>query len=159
MDLIKFFYRINKTLLGFPGPIKWGNYQTNIINNKNYNLIRSEFVNALGFSVDTLKKPMTRGHHQNQYILKYGKYLFTRDTKVGPKQEKIKPMPLGTKRIRNRDNHFNSKNSNYKPKFQRTNEIRMLAKLKLMYLKMYRSYCLKRLRLPKRGIGKNYEKD
>ena len=36
----------------------------------------------------------------------------------------------GTKRIRNRGNHFTSKNPDYKPQFQRTNEIRMLAKLK-----------------------------
>jgi hypothetical protein len=100
------------------------------MNNKNYNLTRSEFANTLGISVDTLKKRMKRGHLQDQYILKDGKYLFTGDTKVGPKQEKIKPMSLGTKRIRNRGNHFNSKNPNYKPQFQRTNEIRMLAKLK-----------------------------
>ena len=70
-------------------------------------------------------------------LLKDGKYLFTGDTKVGPKQEKIKPMSLGTKRIRNRGNHFNSKNPNYKPQFQRTNEIRMLAKLKHNVLLSY----------------------
>jgi hypothetical protein len=95
-----------------------------------YKLTRSEFSQKLGIPTDTLKKRMRRGQYKDDYIFENGKYLFSGDARVGPKQVINKPMSLGTKRVRNRGNHFNSKNPNYKPQFQRTNEIRMLAKLK-----------------------------
>ena len=95
-----------------------------------YKLTRSDFAKKLGIPTDTLKKRMRRGQYKDNYIFENGKYLFSGDARVGPKQVINKPMSLGTKRIRNRGNHFNSKNPNYKPQFQRTNEIRMLAKLK-----------------------------
>lgn len=95
-----------------------------------YKLTRSDFAKKLGIPTDTLKKRMRRGQYKDDYIFDNGKYLFSGDARVGPKQVINKPMSLGTKRIRNRGNHFNSKNPNYKPQFQRTNEIRMLAKLK-----------------------------
>ena len=95
-----------------------------------FKLTRSDFSNKLGISTDTLKKRMRRGHYKDQYIFENGKYLFSGDVGDGPKQVINKPMSLGTKKIRNRGNHFDSKNPNYKPQFQKTNEIRMLAKLK-----------------------------
>jgi len=95
-----------------------------------FKLTRSEFSQKLGIPTDTLKKRMRRGQYKDDYIFENGKYLFSGDAKVGPKQVINKPVSLGTKRVRNRGNHFNSKNPNYKPQFQRTNEIRMLAKLK-----------------------------
>ena len=95
-----------------------------------FKLSRSDFAKTLGIPTDTLKKRMRRGQYKDNYIFENGKYLFSGDVKVGPKQVINKQMSLGTKRVRNRGNHFNSKNPNYKPQFQRTNEIRMLAKLK-----------------------------
>ena len=95
-----------------------------------FKLSRSEFAKTLGIPTDTLKKRMRRGQYKDNYIFENGKYLFSGDVKVGPKQVINKPMSPGTKRVRNRGNHFTSKNPNYKPQFQRTNEIRMLAKLK-----------------------------
>ena len=94
-----------------------------------FKLTRSEFSQKLGIPTDTLKKRMRRGQYKDQYIFENGKYLFSGDVKVGPKLVVSKAISLGTKK-RNRGNHFNSNNPNYKPQFQRTNEIRMLAKLK-----------------------------
>ncbi len=94
-----------------------------------FKLTRSEFSNKLGIPTDTLKKRMRRGQYKDQYIFENGKYLFSGDVKVGPIKAVPKPLSLGTKR-RNRGNHFDSKNPNYKPQFRQTNEIRMLAKLK-----------------------------
>ena len=122
-------YRTNKALIDVTGPIKWGHYQDKIMSNNNYNLGRSEFANAIGISVDTLKKRMKRGHHQDQYILKDGKYFFRLQEKDGPKQVSS-PGTKSPVKKRNRGGHFDSKNPNYKPHFKRTNEIRMLAKLK-----------------------------
>ena len=95
-----------------------------------FKLSRSEFSQKLGIPTDTLKKRMRRGQYKDQYIFENGKYLFSGDVKVGPKLVVSKAISPGTKRVRNRGNHFDSKNPNYKPQFQRTNEIRMLAKLK-----------------------------
>ena len=94
-----------------------------------FKLTRSDFANKLGVPTDTLKKRMRRGQYKDQYIFENGKYLFNGDVKAGPIKQVSKPVSLGTKK-RNRGNHFNSNNPNYKPQFQRTNEIRMLAKLK-----------------------------
>ena len=94
-----------------------------------FKLTRSEFSQKLGIPTDTLKKRMRRGQYKDQYIFENGKYFFSGDSGVGPIKQVSKPLSLGTK-TRNRGNHFNSKNPNYKPQFQRTNEIRMLAKLK-----------------------------
>jgi hypothetical protein len=96
----------------------------------NFKLTRSEFSKKLGIPTDTLKKRMKRGHYKDQFIFENGKYLFSGDVRDGPKLVNNKPMSPGTKRVRNRGNHFDSKNPNYKPQFQKTNEIRMLAKLK-----------------------------
>ena len=96
----------------------------------NFKLTRSEFSKKLGIPTDTLKKRMKRGHYKDQFIFENGKYLFSGDVRDGPKLVTNKPMSLGTKRVRNRGNHFTSKNPDYKPQFQKTNEIRMLAKLK-----------------------------
>ena len=95
-----------------------------------FKLTRSEFSQKLGIPTDTLKKRMRRGQYKDQYIFENGKYLFSGDVKVGPKLVVSKAISPGTKRVRNRGNHFDSKNPNYKPQLQRTNEIRMLAKLK-----------------------------
>ena len=94
-----------------------------------FKLTRSEFSNKLGIPTDTLKKRMRRGQYKDQYIFENGKYLFNGDVKVGPIKAVPKPLSLGTK-PRNRGNHFDSKNPNYKPQLRQTNEIRMLAKLK-----------------------------
>ncbi len=94
-----------------------------------FKLTRSEFSQKLGIPTDTLKKRMRRGQYKDQYIFENGKYFLSGDVKVGPKLVVSKAISLGTKK-RNRGNHFNSNNPNYKPQFQRTNEIRMLAKLK-----------------------------
>ena len=97
-----------------------------------FKIQRSEFAKTLGISTDALKKRMKRGHLKNYYIFENGKYLFKNLDGYkgdGPIKQKFKVMSPGTKK-RNRGNHFTSKNPNYKPQFQRTNEIRMLAKLK-----------------------------
>ena len=91
-----------------------------------FKLTRSEFSNKLGIPTDTLKKRMRRGQYKDQYIFENGKYLFSGDVKVGPIKAVPKPLSLGTKR-RNRGNHFDSKNPNYKPQFRQTNEIRMVS--------------------------------
>ena len=98
--------------------------------NKNpYNLTRSEFANKHQISVDNLKKRMKRGYYKDQYILENGKYLFSNQEGGGPNIVNSLGTNVPTK-ARNRGNHFDSKNPNYKPQFKRTNEIRMLAKLK-----------------------------
>jgi len=80
-----------------------------------FKLTRSEFSQKLGIPTDTLKKRMRRGQYKDQYIFENGKYLFSGDLKAGPKLVVKKPLSPGTKRVRNRGNHFDSKNPNYKP--------------------------------------------
>jgi hypothetical protein len=80
----------------------------------NFKLTRSEFSKKLGIPTDTLKKRMKRGHYKDQFIFENGKYLFSGDVRDGPKLVNNKPMSPGTKRVRNRGNHFDSKNPNYK---------------------------------------------
>jgi len=98
-------------------------------NNNSYKFSRSEFANKQGISVDNLKKRMKRGHYKNQYVKHNGKYLFSTQEGVGPNMVNSLGTNIPTK-ARNRGNHFDSNNPNYKPQFKRTNEIRMLAKLK-----------------------------
>ena len=91
-----------------------------------FQLSRKEFADKLGISTDNLKKKMKRGHFQNSYIKRDGKYLFS-------VQEDVRPIigkSPGTNvpRKRNRGNHFKGKYPNLA--FQQKNELRMLAKLK-----------------------------
>ncbi len=96
------------------------------MNENRFQLSRKEFADKLGISTDNLKKKMKRGHFQNSYIKRDGKYLFS-------VQENVRPIigkSPGTNvpRKRNRGNHFKGKYPNLA--FQQKNELRMLAKLK-----------------------------
>ena len=108
----------------------YGDVTVNYMAEENhFKLSRSEFANKQGISVDNLKKRMKRGYYQNHFVKHNGKYLFSTRETDGPNMVNSPGTFVPTK-ARNRGNHFGSKNPNYKPQFKRTNEIRMLAKLK-----------------------------
>ena len=91
-----------------------------------FKLTRKEFADKLGISTDNLKKKMKRGHFQNSYIKRDGKYLFSVQEDVRPTIGKSPGTNVPRKR--NRGNHFKGKYPNLA--FQQKNELRMLAKLK-----------------------------
>ena len=97
-------------------------------NSNEFRLTRKQFADSQGISVDLLKKRQKSGKYQNHYVVQNGQYFFRPFKEDGP----IKVGSLGKKSPskRNRGSHFKSTNPNYKPQFKKTNELRMLAKLK-----------------------------